>query len=944
MQQLSTMETAIRKLGVFRVLLGSVVQFNSILFRILVGVTGGLPLKGVALVSFIEFLLNLTLEVPTGVLADKFGRVSVAVIGFVLTAGSLTSLFFALHFSGYESLSLCFLLLDGILTGVGKPMFSGAVEGFYQDAIVRAAEQSGNSTNGLSQSFTISNRYGKYGSTVAVSLAFLILSLFSHSPYVHFCFLVGASVYLIVALVLWRDYRKLGDHYNTMVRMPLLEFVPRFLKNKTLVFATFLNVVIGIAALAVLGYLIVSVGRSSVSSSSSNLSMLIYTAAFMFGFVSFGWIVKASLLPRLVLAMKPFRYLSILLCTLGASSILIALEWNDLSPVVLVGVLFFYGCVFQVVYSGLKDFSTNLILSEISRADYATGISLGNMPVYAGIIAYNLYLLILTTDGVPTVAEIFATVGALCTVAIIGAIAFYRVPILSTLRTTSIAHPLGALLILLSAGYLHASAQPKEQARITVAMDGFGRLPYQKEIPPFVAATFNSAVLGHLLYTNQSYELHSGIIKKWRWDFKEQCYHLELQEGVRFQNGRELTASDIEFSMVRGLISPTGNYYRVHFANLKGIEAISSGETFRSGMVSGIRVIDPKHLKIYLSSPNPSFLHNLSYSYLSPVAKEELIEGDPLLWKKAPVGVGPYRVTEVSESDSRVRLDAVSPMGNMPRGVDLVTGKPANAQVVLWNPVAPRTGMTRVLGDHADSIIAVLFNFNHPLGKNEKFREVISRSIDRKAIARDFDFLIPTVDFLPSHFWGRLNPKDPFNRVAARKLLMEIAKTHVGLFDKEYRIPVALSGTPDDILARLERELASLGLKVKLYRDSTKFRDKSDADTLLWVTSFAMADVDPILRFGVFREKSPVQPFMPRSDSRFEELYQEAAKASSLDVRVESVKRLSKYVFEHKLMVPLVQRKPVHWYDPNLIAGLGLQDGGGSFFLDRIEMKEQVAR
>ena len=52
-----------------------------------------------------------------------------------------------------------------------------------------------------------------------------------------------------------------------------------------------------------------------------------------------------------------------------------------------------------------------------------------------------------------------------------------------------------------------------------------------------------------------------------------------------------------------------------------------------------------------------------------------------------------------------------------------------------------------------------------------------------------------------------------------------------------------------------------------------------------------------------------------------------------------SVKSLSEYVHENVWMVPLFERKMMVSIDPKRVQSVGKQDGGLTFFLDRVTLR-----
>jgi MFS family permease len=420
-------EATIRRLGIYRVLYASNVQYNSILFRIIVGVTGGLPVKAVALVSFLEFFLLTVLELPTGRLADRFGRVPLSVAGFILTAGSLVSLFFALQFSHDTALATGLLVIDGILLGIGRPLFSGAVEAFYQDAIARKVKEEGAAASLELNSFTLSNRHGRYISTAAVFAAFLSLALLNRTGVEHYLFLIGAAVYLGIAAMLIRDLKLLGDFPEVTPSQSVATLAKQVFTLRRSLFASVVNLTSSMYGIAVMGYLIVSMGRGIPAGETYFFYLCL--ASFMFGYVSFGWILKAHVLPNLIERLTEKSYLSLLYSVLLVPSAALWFYWGNIPYVGYPVILAVYGILIQVVMSGTKDISTNMVLEPFSRNNYATVASLSNLPSFAWVWIYDLYLLGFTATGVPSMEEIFLTVSAVSLLGLAAVSVYYALPV-----------------------------------------------------------------------------------------------------------------------------------------------------------------------------------------------------------------------------------------------------------------------------------------------------------------------------------------------------------------------------------------------------------------------------------------------------------------------------------------------------------------------------------
>ncbi|MEH6633435.1 MAG: ABC transporter substrate-binding protein [Halopseudomonas aestusnigri] len=118
-------------------------------------------------------------------------------------------------------------------------------------------------------------------------------------------------------------------------------------------------------------------------------------------------------------------------------------------------------------------------------------------------------------------------------------------------------------------------------------------------------------------------------------------YTFKLRDGVKFHNGREMTADDVKYSLDRVTNPKTQSPGAGFFASVKGFDDASGG----SGHLSGVTVIDDNTVKIELSRPDATFLHVLAINFASVVPKEAVDKwGED--FGKHPVGTGAYSLGE----------------------------------------------------------------------------------------------------------------------------------------------------------------------------------------------------------------------------------------------------------------------------------------------------------
>ena len=119
-------------------------------------------------------------------------------------------------------------------------------------------------------------------------------------------------------------------------------------------------------------------------------------------------------------------------------------------------------------------------------------------------------------------------------------------------------------------------------------------------------------------------------------------YTFQLRKGVRFHNGREMKASDAEYSLRRLLASPMSKRSDWIKPFVKDSEAYfkSRGE----GRV-GIRATGDYELTIELEAPFAPFIQHLCTINCAVVAREAA-EDKTKIFSRTPVGTGPFKLIE----------------------------------------------------------------------------------------------------------------------------------------------------------------------------------------------------------------------------------------------------------------------------------------------------------
>ena len=119
-------------------------------------------------------------------------------------------------------------------------------------------------------------------------------------------------------------------------------------------------------------------------------------------------------------------------------------------------------------------------------------------------------------------------------------------------------------------------------------------------------------------------------------------YTFTLHKGVKFSNGRELTADDVKYSLERVTNPATQSPGAGFFGSIDGFAAMADGS---ATSLSGVTVVDPYTVAIKLSRPDATFLHVMAINFASIVPKEA-VEEFGADFGKHPVGSGAFTLAD----------------------------------------------------------------------------------------------------------------------------------------------------------------------------------------------------------------------------------------------------------------------------------------------------------
>ena len=161
------------------------------------------------------------------------------------------------------------------------------------------------------------------------------------------------------------------------------------------------------------------------------------------------------------------------------------------------------------------------------------------------------------------------------------------------------------------------------------------------------ADTVTRQVFDGLVQFDKDLNVIPAIAKSWKISPDGLIYTFYLREGVKFHNGREVTADDFAYSFTR-IIDRKSNSPAAHLLEkVLGVNEFQDGKTTD---VKGLRSLGKYIFEIKLSSPFSPFISVLGTCYFKVVPKEE-IEKPLSAFARMPIGTGPFKFVSMKEGE-----------------------------------------------------------------------------------------------------------------------------------------------------------------------------------------------------------------------------------------------------------------------------------------------------
>lgn len=335
-------------------------------------------------------------------------------------------------------------------------------------------------------------------------------------------------------------------------------------------------------------------------------------------------------------------------------------------------------------------------------------------------------------------------------------------------------------------------------------------------------------------YDPKTLALKPAVARRWSSNKAGDEWTFQLRPGVRFHNGRELTARDFIYSWERVAAKKTGSEVAYHLAPIKGFDKMQAG---RATHLSGLSAAGKYTLKVKLNYPFADFPVTLGHPVFSPVPKEAVAKGK-LKYGNMPVGNGPFAMDGAWRHEKGISLkrfkryygakpylDGVNfkIFSNQQAGFLEFTGGGLDYAPIPQGQIratAKQYGSRAIVG--RPQLALNFFGLNlsgAPFKGNVKLGQAINYAVNRRAIAKNIyeGAYLPAGGIVPPAIEDYKKPSDAYTYSPAKaERLLKEAGYPGGKGLPTLKLIYGAGRGYDEPAQAVQENLRSLGVKVKL--------------------------------------------------------------------------------------------------------------------------------
>ncbi len=465
------------------------------------------------------------------------------------------------------------------------------------------------------------------------------------------------------------------------------------------------------------------------------------------------------------------------------------------------------------------------------------------------------------------------------------------------------------------------------------------------------AVTVVQQVFDGLVQFDKDLNVIPAIAKSWKISPDGLTYTFYLRQGVKFHNGREVTADDVVYSFTR-IIDPRTN---CPAAGL--LERVVGFKEFQEGSASqakGFRSLGKYEFEIRLSEPYSPFLSILGMNKFKVLPKEE-VERSESDFGKFPIGTGPFRFSSMKEGEEIV-LEANQDYFEGRPYLDKIIFKTFHgdpAEDIFRNFAEGRLEETKVpfkeLRELSQSknfytvrkpILSLRFYGMQIMTKpldNKKVRQAINFAIRKDLIDREaFQGMDSITDrILPLGMPGSspTKPVYPYDPKRARRLLAE-----AGYPEGKGIPPIQFWSAQKSEMTRRELDivksnLADVGMKLEIHTETDwkKFEERMSSFKTPMFRYAWYADIpDPDNFLGILFSSKSKYNFTGYKRPDVNKLLDVAQKEVNPVKRADLYRKAEELIMEDAVIVPTINHVFQQAYQP-YVKGIELSALGGPY-------------
>jgi peptide/nickel transport system substrate-binding protein len=483
--------------------------------------------------------------------------------------------------------------------------------------------------------------------------------------------------------------------------------------------------------------------------------------------------------------------------------------------------------------------------------------------------------------------------------------------------------------------------QAKPGGSLVIASDSdIKQLDPHKGMTAAEGMTF-TLICDNLVNSSKSFEAKPGLAESWEVSGDGKEWVFRLRKGVKFHNGRELTAQDIKFNMDRIMDPNTGAAMRSRYT-----------------MVDSVAVVDPHTVKFILKQPSGALLSAFFGSGVqTPIIAPESVDKEGKVTQ--PIGTGPFVFVEWKANDhckfvkfkdywqkGLPYLDEVVIKPVPDETVRLTSIRTGDVDIAFRLPVdevarlmqKPPKEIT-FFTDVRDSTLFFHFNVSKPPFNDVRVRQAVAYGMNKEeitmAVYRGHGEVV-NQPFPRKSAWYCDIPETPRDVVKAKALLKEAG------YPNGFDVVLCTTTTIPALKVAaevLQAQLKEIGIRVQLdVNDWPTLVKKSVAGEFAFGTAGWAPIADPVILYpGAFLPKGAYSFLTGKAyeNAQLTEAIEKASESVDFQKRKELYTKAVKIIVEEAPWIfvtggpnPMAARSYVKGFQPHLNGLWVYADGG----------------